>query len=43
VELEGIEPSSGDAIPGAFYMCIKVYFRAVEGTLQTLPQPYPAR
>ena len=39
VELEGIEPSSGDAKPGAFYMFISVCFRALEGTELTLPKP----
>lgn len=39
VELEGIEPSSGDAKPGAFYMFISVCFRDLEGTELTLPNP----
>jgi len=36
VELEGIEPSSGEVKPGAFYMFRFVCCRATRGTNLTL-------
>lgn len=42
VELEGIEPSSGEVMPGAFYMFRIVCCRDAKGTILTLSHPYPA-